>query len=519
MSSGADAGELRLDGTGRPRRQTDKFIYEGNRMRGIAIKNLQYDDTEIVEFEYVKDGTFKDNKGNVYTDLPKFFRVLFKSTPGSGSLIMTEVWLPDNWNGMFLGTGNGGMAGAIAYSNLSQYIGEGYVVANTDLGTSRGRESGINNPDVWKDFGWRATHIMTEIGKKLLREYYGEKEQYSYFVGASTGGQQALSLAQRFPEDYDGILAGVPANNRVFLHIYFLWNHNHLTTKDGQGKFSEAEIYAITNCAVKFFQLHGDGELGDNFVSFPYLDANTVESFLSFLQTQCPTFTTEQIESLRAVYSGPVNPVTGEQIYNGMPIGAEIYGCGIMDCQGEESPHFYPFIWAFGKDYCKGDFDFAADMEKISSLLSAELDANNANLESFYAHGGKLIGYSGSADPCVPFPDAMEYYNRVCREMGGYEKTSTFFRYFLFPGKDHGNTGRGTNALWDSEENREDLLVVLRRWREEGKTPEYIAAARVKPDADKEKVVFVRKIYPYTADKNGAAFPAVCCERYLKIKK
>lgn len=477
-----------------------------------SLKSLPLEHTEIGAIEYVQTGIFEDGRGGICTGLPPFCRVLLISRPGSGSQIVTEVWLPDDWNGVFVGIGNGGMAGTIVHYALADHIRKGYAAANTDMGTSRGQASGIHNPDVWKDFGWRATHRMTQLGKALLRRYYGKPEAYSYFVGDSTGGQQALSEAQRFPEDYDGIVAGVPANNRVCLHTYFLWNHVHLTDPDGKGRFTETEIQAITACAVKYFQQHGDGEPGDDFVSFPYRDRDTVADFLSFLRAEQPLFTDEQLSALRAVYTGPQNPVTGEQIYNGMPIGSEIYHCGIRDCQGAESPYFYPFIWAFGEGYNGRGFDFAADLDRLCSSLSADLDANDAELTPFYARGGKLLVYSGSADPCVPFPDAMAYYNRVAQAMGGHEKTRTFFRYFLFPGRDHGDSGKGTNTLWGSEENKEDLLTVLRRWREEGKAPDRMVAARVEREGDAGTVAFVRSIAPYEGE---TPFPAVCDDRYL----
>ena len=470
------------------------------------IKTICLPDSEIISADYIENGSLNVQGAESIDGLPPFSRVVIRSKLGAGSLIMTEVWLPDNFCGVFLGLGNGGMGGNICYNTLSQYIKDGYACANTDMGTSRGVESGIDNADVWKDFGWRATHIMTELGKKLLREYYGEKEKYSYFIGASTGGQQAYGEAQHFPNDYDGIIAGVPANNRVFLHTYFLWNHNHLRTQDGKVLFSDTEISQITDCATKFFQSKGDGETGDNFISCPYLGQSTTEDFLNFLKSELPHFTEEQIRGLRAVYNGPVNPKTGEQIYSGMPIGSEIFAGGIADCQNSESPHFYPFIWAFGKDYCGYDFNFADDLEKISRKLSPDLNANSPDLEAFYKNGSKLLAFSGSADPCIPYPDAVQYYNHVSDKMGK-EICDSFFKYFVFPGRDHGVTGRGVTCKFGK------LLHVLRAWCEKGEAPDYLTAVRYEND----EAVFERKIYPYNADKvSPDTLQPVCCEEYLK---
>lgn len=355
---------------------------------------------------------------------------------------------------------------------------------------------------------------MTEVGKEIARIYYGRRESYSYFIGGSTGGQQALAEAQRFPSDYDGILAAAPANNRVFLHIYFLWNHNHLRMPDGKALFSTREITAISDCAAAFFQEKGDGIPGDNFVSFPYVGENTVESFLDFLSRKHPEFTGIQLQALSAVYHGPVNMLTGEQIYNGMPIGSEIYNCGIEECQQEESPHFYPFLWAFGPDYDGRQFDFGRDLEKINALLSPHLNANQADLSVFFQNGGKLLLLSGSADPCVPFPDAFNYCRRVIQAMGGCEKMADFFRYFLIPGKDHGTSGRGCSELWGASEE-EDLLDALRKWRESEQAPEYLISIKRNP-ASGDKL-FSRKIYPVDFRKQDETdCPKCCCTRYLE---
>lgn len=460
------------------------------------IRKLRLENTQIVSAAYESGG--------------EFCRVVWETSFGKGSLINSEIWLPADWNGIFAGLGNGGMAGAIWHDSLEVYMKMGYAVAQTDMGTSGGRKCGVGNPEVWKDFGWRATHAMTETGKEIVCAFYGSRAEYSYFIGGSTGGQQALSEAQRFPQDYDGIIAGVPANNRVFLHTYFLWNHNHLRTPDGRVMFSEQEIRRISECAAEYFQSIGDGEAGDRFVSFPYAGADTVKNFISYLGKSCP-FSAEQLSTLEAVYNGPVNPVTGKQIYNGMPIGSEMYGCGISDCQSEESPHFYPFVWAFGEDYNGYDFDFNKDLERLGDVLSGDLDANSADLDAFKKHGGKLIAYSGSADPCVPFPDAMGYTGRVMEKMGGYNKAAECFRYFLLPGKDHGEGGLGANVLWGDTAGKTDALDSLRLWREKGIAPQYLVAARV----ENGQTVFARKIYPYGSGQNPKREFTKICE-YIK---
>lgn len=486
------------------------------RSKQDILKETKLLHTQVIDVSYENTGTLTPRADASFSGLPDFYRVRLASRPSAGSEIFSEVWLPDDWNGIFLGLGNGGMAGNIHFEALVEYIKQGYAVANTDMGTSRGRDSGIDNPDVWKDFGWRATHLMTDAGKRLILAHYGKSQDYAYFIGASTGGQQALAEAQRFPEDYDGIIAGVPANNRTFLHTYFLWNYVHLRPRQDRPLFSHEEIQAVNRCAVEFFQKLGDGVKGDDFITFPRAGMDMVSGLVEWIAAENPQFLEAQLHALEKIYTGPVNPCTGDRIYNGMPAGSEIYGCGIEDCQQEESPHFYPFIWAFGKDYDGYQFDFDRDLDALNRKLAGDLNANNSDLSAFYQHGGKLLMYSGSADPCVPFPDAMKYYCRVMDTMGGYGRVSSFFRYFLFPGKEHGKGGRGTNDIWADMDGGGEL-DALRLWREHDKAPDALFAVGYTNGEPAQGIRFIRKVQPYGKEANSAPAecPPACAESYL----
>lgn len=467
-----------------------------------ALQAAQIEYTEIVSVTFENAADLDANAGEC-----RFCRVVCYSSYEEGSSVYTEVWLPEKWNGRFVSLGNGGRAGVIRLPSLLQYVQRGCAAAHTDMGTSGGAVGrGEHNPAVWRDFGWRSTHGMAVIGKALVQLHYGCAPAHSYYVGASTGGQQAFSAVQRFPQDYDGVVAGVPANNRVALHTYFLWNHNHLRTPTGEMLFTEAEIARITACATEFFQQKNDGCPGDRFVSYPWLGENTVAEFMEFLRREA--FSENQRQALEAVYRGPVSPVTGKRIYNGMPIGSEMFGCGMWECQQEVSPHFYIFNWAFGKEYNGNDFDFDVDFVRAQEILSDDLDANKTDLRPFKAHGGKLLAFSGSADPCVPFPDALAYYRRVVDAMGGYEQTADFFRYFLFPGRDHGGGGLGSNRDWFAEDGSLDLFDAMCRWCEDGLAPESLTAARVEDGTTQ----FARKIYPCGSEQNPLQEGPPACE-------
>ncbi len=471
------------------------------------LRSLSMPNTEFLDISH-EVGEFWD-----LTELPAFTRVHWKNSFGEDSVILSEIWMPDDWNGRFVACGNGGMAGGLSRPTLAEHARHGYAVVHTDMGTRDGRIRGIGNPDVWNDFGWRSTHMMAVVGKRLITEYYGRTPDYSYFIGASTGGNQAMKMVQCFPEDYDGVIAGVPAHNRAFLHIYGLWMHNHLTTPDGKKMFTDDEIPPITAAAEAFFRENGIGKPGDAFITYPYIGDDTVDRFLAYLSAREPSYTAEQLSALRAVYEGPRDPVTGRQIYNGTPIGAEIYGCGIRDAQCAEPPFFDPFLWMFGEGYTGYDFDFHRDTERFGNVLSPILGANDPDLSPSAAHGGKLIVYSAASDPCVPFPDAMRYCERVWDKCGGYDRVSQFYRWFLVPGMDHGNGGHGCNVLWSDDEGH-DLFYALRRWREDGVAPDSLVGARVA----EEGLQFTRCLYPYGSERFPKQGHVPTCDEYYLNK-
>ena len=180
-------------------------------------------------------GPFAPDGAKPIEGLPAFCRVEATLTPSPDSAIRIEVWMPvSGWNGKYEGTGNGGFAGGIAYGSLADGLRRGYAVANTDMGMAsifkEDADAFIGHPERWTDWGWRATHEMTVAAKQIVRAFYSREPEHSYFVGCSTGGQQALMEAQRFPDDYDGIVAGAPAHDRTRLHmeIFSTWGAANL---------------------------------------------------------------------------------------------------------------------------------------------------------------------------------------------------------------------------------------------------------------------------------------------------
>ena len=433
--------------------------------------------------------------GTVMEDLPPFREVQATVSAGEGSSVRVYTWLPKEWNGRFLGTGSGGAAGYIAFWSLADGIRRGYAVAYSDLGTFPDLMAGHGNPEMWADFGHRANHMMATVGKALCLAHYGKSPDYSYYVGASTGGQQGLSLAQRYPEDFDGIVSGVPANNRTCLHAYFVWNYQALHTEDGTPMFTDDQIRRLQDRVTALFV--EEGLCGEDTAFIPDPGKRGTEWIDTLLEKLGEEFSPAQKEALRKIYEGPVNPRTGERIYTPYPYGAEASPVG-LDAACSLAAHrglFYPFYWVFGPDYDLLRFDFDGDMDTYQNALAPYVNANSPDLSAFRGRGGKLLIYSGTADPLVPYQDAVSYYERVVEAMGGLEQTQDFCRFFVIPGMAHSTGGPGADRhpkVWLDGALKEPLDGV-RAWREEGRPPDELRALR----EEDGKLVMNRPVPPY----------------------
>ncbi len=424
------------------------------------------DATEITDI--TQENNYTTAGGKV---LPPFLRIKLVSRPTDKSYIRYELWLPEKWNGIFLGTGNGGMAGIMRYEKLEHGVWWGCATAHTDMGTSDGVRRGALCRRVHEDFGWRSTYIMTVNCKYLTEQHYGKKINKSYFIGGSTGGQQALTLAQRFPEQYDGIVAGVPVTDRLHLHTYFLWSYNKLHDANGRALFVPEDIPAITAKAVEYCHIVNKVPQSENFITDSYVSWEFVDGFIDYLSHSELGLSEAQLKALEDVYKGPVDSKTGEQIYCGMPLGSESNKHGMINMLGDKCPFFFIFPWCFGEGYRESDFDFSDDMRALDAALAHDLNAMDPDLTAFFGRGGKLFMYAASADPCVPYPPTLKYFRRVIEKCGkGAVQDS--MRFFIIPGQDHsaGITKYGA-AVMNGDITVKNNLHIIRRWCEQGIAP------------------------------------------------
>ncbi len=408
--------------------------------------------------------------------LPAFCRVLVTSKPVEDSEIHFELWLPpaESWNGKFEGTGNGGFSSAIGYRDMTRALTSGYATAGSDTGHEGGDlKFGVGHSEKIDDWAYRAVHVMTETSKLIVRDYYGRFAQYSYFNGCSTGGHQALSEAQRFPADYDGIVAGDPGNNRIHLMVGFLYSWLALY-KDPASPLPASKLPMINKAVVASCDAI-DG-LKDGIIDDPRLCHFDPGTLLCKGADDATCLTAPQVAAVRKIYGGARNPRTGEQIFAGWPRGSEAFGgsqiggwSGYFVGQKEPARTDFFRLWVFNDpNWDLRTFDFDRDVAYADSKM-AVVNANDTNLRPFKAHGGKLVMYHGWADPVVPPEDGVRYYTLVEKAMGGPEKTKDFFRLFMAPGMGHCGGGPGPNTF--------DAVGALDKWVAQGTAPEKIVAS------------------------------------------
>jgi feruloyl esterase len=489
------------------------------------LQSLQLDDTTITSATDNTSGVFVvpgSNPPSTISGLPAFCRVTANLVPTSDSNIKIEIWLPETtWNGRFLGTGGGGFQGVITYGELASGIQHGFAATNSDLGTGSSGckplfcgSDGVTNPlatafgnpgvpstglfghpERIKDFGYRAIHLMTVRGKQIANAFYQQKAQKAYFAGCSTGGQNALMEAQRFPDDYDGILAGAPAFNRTHLHMAGLagWQNTHANAN----RFILPGQMTLINQAVLAQCVGQDGGAGtDPFLTDPrdcHFDPKALLCTGGKVPPAC--LTADQVTTIQKYYAGTIDPVNGQVINPGSERGNETDNVGALGLAFQEDlpePAFDGlFYWVFGPSFGHpgsavnfANFDFHHDVDTVDDQLAKVLNADSSDLGEFREHGGKLLMYHGWADPLIPSQSSINYFNALVANGGhGFEqasfdndghpalrRTQSYARLFMVPGMYHCSGGPGPNAF--------DALTPLVSWVENGVAPQTIVATK-----------------------------------------
>ncbi|HEX4137431.1 MAG TPA: tannase/feruloyl esterase family alpha/beta hydrolase [Bryobacteraceae bacterium] len=420
----------------------------------------------------------------VYKTLPAFCRIAATLKPSTDSDIRIEIWMPAaGWNGKLQSVGNGAWAGTISYPAMATALAAGYAAASTDTGHAGNNPDFIpDHPEKVIDFAYRSVHEMTVAAKAIVAAYYNKGPQYSYWNGCSTGGRQALAEAQRFPNDYDGIVAGAPANYVTRLQGSQVWTAA-VTHQNDAGYIPPTKYAAIHKAALD--QCDALDGVKDGVIEDPTRCTFDPKVLECKGEDGPSCLTAPQVEVARRIYAGPTSR-SGQNIFPGLEPGSEmgwatLSGPKPMDLAVDT----YKYLVFRDPKWNYLTFNPDADLARADETTSALMNSVNPNLQPLFAHGGKLLHYHGWADPGVPPGNSVNYYKSVLEAMGGKEKVENSYRLFMVPGMGHCGGGDGASTF--------DMVSALDQWVVQGKAPEQINASKVVNGA----VVRTRPLCPY----------------------
>jgi len=475
-------------------------------LSGTALPN-----TAITTTESVPAGRFAPPYGESIEQAPAFCRVAGVIQPTSDSYIRFEVWMPaSGWNGKFLATGNGGFAGSIGYGSMGGNLKRGYATAGTDTGheaESVDASWAYKHPQKVIDFGYRALHETTENAKRLIEAFYGKPASHSYFDSCSDGGREALMEAQRFPEDFDGILAGAPANS---------WTHMLASGIDiaktmygsPAAYISSVKIPAIS--AAVLAACDATDGIKDGIINDPSRCHFDPSVLLCKAVESRSCLTAPQVASLKKLYAGGHNS-HGELIFPGFTPGGEGGQNGWPEWILGQAPGV-----SLGAGFVENYFRYMVLEDPAWTPLSAEIDsviraadektaralnAVDPNLRRFREHGGKLILYHGWNDSAISPWNTVAYYNSVIKEMGA-PATQSFVRLYMVPGMQHCTGGPGASSFGQlgtttAKGPQNGVYTALEDWVEKGNAPAQMIATKYAAGVKPRRVLMTRPLCPY----------------------
>jgi feruloyl esterase len=424
--------------------------------------------------------------------LPGFCRVTATLTPSSDSDVKVEVWLPTSgWNGKLQSVGNGGWAGVISYGALATALAGGYASASTDTGhTGNGGSFALGHPEKMMDFAYRSVHAMTVVAKEIIAAFYGRGPDISYWNGCSTGGRQGLTEAQRYPSDYNAIIAGAPANNRT--HLYAWSVSVAQTVQKDEANYIPPSKYAVIHKAVLDACDTLDG-LKDGLIGDPTRCHFDPKVLTCQGNDGASCLTAPQVDTAQRLYSAAKNPRTGQEIYPGLEPGSEL---GWAIHAGPQPLSFatdgFKYVTFNNPDWDFRSLDLDSGVAFADKVDDGATSAMDPNLKEFFGRGGKLLMYHGWSDPNIAPLNSINYYQSVLKAMGGAAADS--IRLFMFPGMGHCGGGDGPNTF--------DAIGTLAQWFEKGQAPsQLLASHRANGVVDRTRPICA---YPQLAAYKGA---------------
>ena len=453
-----------------------------------SLVSLTLPDTTITSAERVPAGTFKPPRpfpaagprGGLPVAapdaLPDFCRVVAVIRPSGDSNIRFEVWLPtSNWNGKFMGVGNGGFAGSINQPLMSEPLTRHYATASTDTGhdgAALDASFALGHAEKLVDHAYRAVHAMTVNAKLIISTYYGASPRFSFWDGCSLGGRQGLVEAQRFPADYDGIVAGTPSNAMTHLTAVSMWRYRILE-QNPAGLVPPAKLALLHRAVVEACDAR-DG-VRDGLLEDPRR-CDFDPGALQCKNEDTPAcLTAAQVDVVRKFYAPLVNPRTKEEIFPGLERGGELLwgdpaaqGSMVTQTGYGKGQWFRDSVFQDGKwDY--RTFDFDRDLAQADRIDGGMMNNTDPNMREFFRRGGKLLQYHGWSDPGISPLSTVNYYKSVV-DFTGSPKLHDSYRLFMIPGMGHCWGGDGPTSF--------DPIRAIEQWVETKRAPDRIVASR-----------------------------------------
>jgi len=424
---------------------------------------------QVLQRELVSAGTFQPEGGAVLAQLPAFCRVVATLAPTAQSEIRVEVWLPvEQWNGKLLGVGNGGFTGNIAHAALAEGLRRGYATASTNTGHEGGSgRFALGQPQKVIDFGYRAVHEMTLAAKQWVRDFNARPARQVYWNGCSAGGRQGMQSAQRYPQDYDGIVAGAPALD---------WTGRASSALRVAAAVREKPDSMLDAAAMD--TLHrgalaacdADDGVADGVISDPPRCRFDPAALQCAEGSTVACLSPSQVQAARAVYSSATNKASGRSITGLFPGSEKGWATWAGAAPFTTAVDHFRYIVNGDANWSPAIFQFDRDAPRAEAQDANTINALDADLRAFFRRGGKLIQYHGWSDPQISPGVSPQYYDSVVDRIGSLKKVQQSHRLFMVPGMAHCSGGDGADRF--------DMLAALEGWVEQGKAPDAIPARR-----------------------------------------
>jgi len=441
-------------------------------LRTMALGAGHIDTVQVVEAGAFTPPGARGGSASPYAKLPGFCRVAATLTPSADSDIKIEVWLPaTGWNNKLQAVGNGGWAGTISYGALASAVSKGYAAVSTDTGhTGDGASFALGHPEKFIDYAYRSEHEMTVTAKAIIERFYGGAPRLSYFNGCSTGGRQALIEASRFPNDFDGIIAGAAANPKAHLDAWRIQMAQAMfaSQESAVPPAKQEVLYKAVVAACDAIDGATDGLIENP--TQCHFDPGTLQCRAGD-DPSC--LTAAQVKTVRAIMAPPKNRQTGETIFPTYQPGTE---WGWTRLLGGPNPYDtavdqYKYVVFSDPNWNWRTFDLEKDTAAGDRAGHGVLAAVNPDLTAFAQHGGKLLTYHGFSDNSIAPEASINFYKSAIVATRAAAASPDWLRLFMVPGMGHCIGGPGPDSF--------DMVPALEAWVERGTPPQQVLASKI----------------------------------------